>query len=324
MQHKTQFLLPPQCLPAALLDQKSGAVRLAPVLSEAYERLIDRHGLRELALSRTRKDSPVGGLDKCASDRHFAQQFDNSAVRTSLAITNATGDIGQVSDALLTLLSGNVICITDVPCGSGAATLGLLCTLAQLRAESIIPRLPLEVNLIAGEISEYARAYASELIAEIRPELELQSIFVNSHFLRWDVTDSISNTDLIQQMLLASAPSGRRLVVVANFSAFLGQSGKRKQAEPQLSELFRHASSNDNVAIWIEPQTASATNPNGLFSDLSRWMAERWSAFSRIVRRDLSDAPFCTCKVDYTSTLDLSRRRPIRLAIMHLSLTRRL
>lgn len=122
----TNRLLDPERLPQALWDSDNKILRLPNALARAYEMLIDRHGLRELAQSRTVKDSPVGGLGKPETDKHFAQQFDNSAARVQLALTNATMDVARVSNALVQALSGNMVCITDAPCGAGAAAFSLL------------------------------------------------------------------------------------------------------------------------------------------------------------------------------------------------------
>lgn len=316
------LFLPEWCLPTDIFDARTQTIRLPLPLSDAYERLLDRHDLREIALSRTQHDSPAGGIDKPATDRYFAQQFDNSAARSQLAITNATRDIGRVSNALIKLLSGTNVCITDVPFGSGAATFAILSAVAQLRAESILPRLPLEVDLIGGEISEHARTYAAQLLDELRPFLESQSIFVREQFVAWDVTDNLSNTDLIQRMVRASGDGFKRLVIVANFSSFLKQSGKRKQAEPQLGELFRHASTTDCLAIWMEPQMSAAVNDNGLFATVAQWVTSRWHAFMRINSHDGSSTPFATCELQFQSQLTPGRLRPVRLAVMHLDLVR--
>jgi len=85
-------LLEPGRLPKTLWDSEKKILMLPKAFSQAYEKLIDRYALRELVISRTIEDSPVGGLDKPATDKHFAQQFDNSAARAQLAITNATSE----------------------------------------------------------------------------------------------------------------------------------------------------------------------------------------------------------------------------------------
>lgn len=316
--------LNPERLPKTLWDSDKKILRLPNVLARAYEKLIDQHGLRELALSRTCKDSPVGGLDRHATKQHFAQQFDNSAARVQLAIINATTDVARVSNALVQTLSGNMVCITDAPCGAGAATFSLLATIAELRARDVLPRLPLHIRFIGAEISELARQYAQEMLAELTPFLESQAIFVQAELLQWDVMDSLSNTDLIKNMLRAKASVSKNLLVVANFSSFLTNSGKGKDAQPQLAELFRYASGDESVAIWIEPQIKQAVSDDGLLRKVSCWVKDKWHRFVRVNTDGAVDDSFLTSEVEFQSTLTPGQLRPVRLAIMRLDLVRTL
>lgn len=92
----SERLLNPESLPATLWNKEDKFLRLPVEFAAAYERLIDRYELRALATSRTEKDSPTGGISKADTDQHFAQQFDNSAARSQLALTNVTGDVNSV------------------------------------------------------------------------------------------------------------------------------------------------------------------------------------------------------------------------------------
>ena len=315
-------LLAHERLPPTLWDRDNQILRLPTALASAYERLIDRKSLRELALSRTVQDSPVGGLDKPATDQHFAQQFDNSAARAQIAVISPTREVDRVSNAIIGALSGNHVCITDAPCGAGAAAFSLLSAIAELRSHEILPRLPLHIRLIGAEISDFARQYAEEMLGEMNPFFESQAIFVEAELLSWDVTDSLSNTDLVQKMIFAKANVGANLLVVANFSGFLATSGKQKAASPQLEELFRHASGDGSVAIWIEPQTAAVVSESGLFAALKRLAKEQWHRFMSVNTDGLSNASFLTSEIKFQSTLTPDRLRPVRLAVMRFDLAR--
>lgn len=315
-------LLNPDSLPATLWGKDDKYIRLPVEFAAAYERLIDRHGLRALAMSRTEKDSPTGGISKADTEQHFAQQFDNSAARAQLALTNVTGDVISVSNALIRALSGNAICITDAPCGAGAATYAFLCAVAELRAQSVLPRLCLDVRLVGAEISEHARTIAAEMLEVLRPYLESQAIFVEADFCPWDVTSDLSTTDLITASARASTESTKRLLVVANFSGFLSIPGKLRDANPQLEELFRYSSGKGNVAVWIEPQTRFATAKEGLLHSIGRWTTERWHRFARVISDDAHTMPYTTSDIGFRSTLTPERLRPIRLAVMRLDLDR--
>lgn len=315
-------LLNPESLPATLWDKDERFLRLPQEFSAAYERLIDRYGLRSLATSRTENDSPTGGISKADTEQHFAQQFDNSAARAQLALTNVTNDVASVSDALVRALSGNAICITDAPCGAGAATYAFLCGIAELRAKSVLPRMRLDVRLVGAEISEHARLIAVEMLSELRPYLERQAIFVEADFYSWDVTNRMSTTDLIAATVRASSATSKRLLVVANFSGFLSMPGKLTASKAQLEEIFRYSSGAENVAVWLEPQMNFATDDGGLLHSIGRWVTDSWHRFAKVVVVAGQKVPYVTSEVEFRSTLAPTQKRPVRLAAMRVDLKR--
>lgn len=314
--------LDPKKLPKNLWDPDAGVLRISENLARCYETLIDRYDLSALAGSRTRDDSPVGGIDQASTNQHFAQQFDNSAARAQLTLTNVNGEVSDASDALVRALSGGKICLTDAPCGAGAASLAFLSTIAELRKDGVLPRMPLEVRLLGAEISLYAREYANQLLEGMRPFLESQAITMNSVLVEWNATDELSNTDLIQTMIRGCPLSNKQLLVIANFSGFLSRSGKMKEVEPQLSELFRHSSGSGNVAIWIEPQMNEVTAGGGIFQKLGQKVSHGWCRFVRLFHHSDESPPYMTSTVHFESTLAPGQRRPIRLAVMRLDLER--
>ena len=145
--------------------------------------------------------------------------------------------------------------------------------------------MPLQIHLIGAELSTFARAYAQEVLDEIRPVLEEQAIFVKADWLEWDVTDSLSNTDLIRMMTQVAVGKANRLLVVANFNGFLEKDRKRKEAESKLGELFRHASGNNSMAIWIEPNMNRATE--GVFPWLKALLKASWRCLQKKVRAEM-------------------------------------
>lgn len=323
MTGKKQRLLDPALLPDSLWDTATETLFLPPILATAYKALIIRHKLLGLSKARDPNNPPTGGHSQEETDRHFAQAFDGSAARAQLAVTDPKQDLAQISNSFLQVLSGNGVCITDAPCGAGAATFAFLTTIAELREKRVLPRHPLDVHLIGAELSEPARKYATEILAELTPFLETQAIFITAEYQSWDVTDRLSNTDLIRQITLASATKAKRLLVVANFSAFLERDKKRKDAERQLEELFRHSSGADSIAIWIEPQTTKAMSEHGLFSAIKRWVSESWKKFVRIHPGDGSIAePIVTSACQFQSPLDATKNYQVRLAVMRLDLER--
>jgi hypothetical protein len=262
----SQRLVEPDWLPTSLWSESDKAARLPREIVRIYRDRLEQSGLMELAAQRDDKNPPVGGLTQELTDLHFAQQFDGSMARAQLVLLDPHNELGPSSDMLVKTLSGGRLVLVDIPCGAGAISCSFLSNIAQLREEGILPRLPLHVTVVGGELSEPARSYAVQLLDELIPKLKRQAITVETALRSWDVLDRLSNTDLIREILKREKEAGRLLVAVANFSSFLQKESKFKEAQPQLDELMRYCSGGKGVTFWIEPATKAATTKGGLFS----------------------------------------------------------
>ena len=307
-------------IPASLWDTTTMALQMPPLLVPCYKSLLSEKNLNQLVCEREFDNPPVGGLSQEDTDKHLAQAFDGSVARSQLALLDPKNDIASVSNLLLRCLSGNRLCIVDAPCGSGAASLAFLCSIAELRSKGIIPRIPLDVSIVGGEISNPAREYADRLLRDVAGSLHDQAIFLSTQFHFWDVTDDHSNTNLIRRMTIESQDR-RTLVVVANFSGFLERNGKRKQAEPRLQELLRHAAIGSvdagNGAVWIEPMTKIAISSGGTLCWIKR-MAATLTSF--VLSSDPIDMSVLTSAAHFQHLFDLSIRPRVNLAVQPLQL----
>ncbi len=320
MNSKNRRLLDTALIPASLWDATSDALHLAPDLARAYSTLIGRHSLEGLSDLRDQDNPPVGGLTEALTNQHFAQAFDGSAARAQLALLDPRNELALASDTYLIRLMGNRLSFADAPCGAGAAAFAFLCTIAELRARNVLPRQPLDVYYLGAELSDPARAYAQEMLTELREALQAQAIFVEAEFLRWDVTNALSNTDLIKRMTQVSVNYPNRLLIVANFNGFLEKDRKRNEATPQLSELFRHASGTQSVALWIEPDMNRATASGGLFSWLHNLLKGAWRLFARAHSGDTK--PVSTTRAIYHRPLNPAETPRVNLAIIPIDLVR--
>jgi hypothetical protein len=317
-----QRLLNPGLIPASLWLREHDLLLIPPSLATAYEDLIDECGLRELSELRDANNPPVGGLTQAEADRHFAQAFDGSAARMELALLDPKEAVTHCSDALVGSLAGGKLCLTDAPCGAGSAAFALLTAIAELGAQGVFPRQPLEVLLIGAELSDPARGYAAAILEELQASLERQAIFVEEEFLPWDVTDRLINTTLIQCATIKSNKASQKLLVVANFNAFLERQGKRKDAQPQIEELFRYASGGNSVAIWIEPDMNRATAQGGLFQWLQNLLRTAWTRFARQNFAETGAEPVPTCSARFRPPLRPSETARVGLAVMRIDLVR--
>lgn len=313
-------LLEPHLLPETLYNKSTKTLSLPPKLASAYAALIQRYELSTLAAERDFRNPPTGGHSQAHTDQHFAQAFGSSAGRAQLAVTDPMNNVGRVSNAFIHALSGNSLCITDAPCGTGAATFAFLSCIAELRSHNVLPRLPLDIHLIGAELSVPARIYAQAMLEEISPFLESQGIFVNAEFTHWDVLDQMANKDLITKMVLTSKPLCNHLLIVANFNDFL--KAHEKKARNQLEELFRFTSGKGAVAVWIEPQMNAVLAKGGIFSTI-RNLINSWSKFMHINIEGDSTDDVLTSEGILMCPINSSHQYPVRLAVMRLDLAGR-
>lgn len=330
MSSSSNRLLKPEHLPPDLWDghyrelgsSEDGLVKLARILREAYECLIDRYSLRHLSESRDPNNPPIGGLTQELTDKHFAQAFDGSCARVQLALMDPFNRATKASNNLVRALSGNSVAFTDSPCGAGAAAFSLLASIAQLRESNVLPREPLDVHLVGGEISEPARQYAQALADELRPSLEDQAITLTCEFHHWDVTDEVSNANLVNRLNIASERRARSLLVIANFNGFLVKERKQKESLPQLRQLMLHCSVKDGYAVWVEPDMNRATTSGGVFVWL-RSLLPSWAKFAREEIEDGTEDATPICCSRFQLPLTPSRTARVGLSLMPIELTRR-
>lgn len=263
---KLQRLIPSTELPDSLWRRDTKCVHLPRNLVSAWKQLLEAEGLLEKAMQPSQKSS-IGGGSKAETDEHLTWRFTGSAARVQLALLDPLDELDLVADAFAKTFSGGKVFLADLPCGSGAAVLTILCTIAELRRTKRVPRNPLHLTVLGGEYSEFARAYADKAIYHLIQSLEIEGIFVNAEILPWDACDKYSNADLIRQLTLRSEGCAARMLVLANFSGFLQNSGQWKSAQPQFDALFLHSRDKNSSAIWIEPLTNAVTNPKGGFFD---------------------------------------------------------
>lgn len=259
------------------------ALSIPDRLGSAYAAVLDSHGFLDDAKGPRPKEPPVGGLTQEQTDIHFTHAFDGSVARVELVLINPRGQTSSSSELLFQFLSGGSLCLVDVPSGAGAGALALLASIAELRATNVLPRQPLDVRLLWGEISQPAMNYGLELLAELTPILEEQAIFVSVDSFSWNVLDEVSNTELVQKIVQAKVQFPQVLLLVCNFSGFLERQGKWKAAYPGLGLLVRFCSGDMNAGVWIEPDQKAVSK--GLFSKFSKLLTN-FLQFARLIDED--------------------------------------
>lgn len=261
-------------IPKSLWSISDGCLNLPPDLVAAWEHLLDVGGLRAEAMKAIEKDV-IGGEGDEVTNQHLASKFTGSCARIQLAMLDPNEKIPDVANAFAKLFSGGRVLLTDVPSGSGAAALTILSTIAELRRQNKIPRIPLTVILVGGEISPLAREYSVKGLNAILEVLNAQAIWVEFEFISWDVLCKYSTVSLIKRITILGDTCSARALVLANFSGFLHSGTNWKKAAPQIESLFMHSQDSQSLAIWLEPKKGNDDESNGFLYRIRRWFVEK-------------------------------------------------
>lgn len=271
-------LIQKEMIPETLWSNQDSVLYLPSQLISSWEMLLNKHGLMDKARE-IGKETSTGGETREETDDHLASRFNGSSARVQLAMLDPYEHLAEISNVFTRIFSGNKVFLVDLPCGSGATSMSILSILCELRKQSRIPRMPLHVVIVGGELSKVAQEYASEGLEHLKIELETEAITIEFETIDWNVCDKISNTDLIKQLTLKGQNCASKFLVMANFSDFLQRDGKWDTAKKQFDELFRHSRDENSVALWIEPQTNTAAGPSGFMPRLIKWFEESFSSF---------------------------------------------
>ena len=220
---------------------------LPPLFVEAYREMLDELGLRGGAESQMPNDEgPQGGITEQATREHFARSFSGSAARAQLVMLDPTDAFKTTRDVLVQLFSGGHVELLDVPCGCGASSALLLCLVAELRQEGVLPKLPLHVGVTGWDISPPARRMKRELFRKLKPILTPTGIDIRMNRVRikaWDVTKEEGTSERIADWLKTKSANAAVGVIAANFSGFLHSKVKECKAAFVFGSIHRTVAS---------------------------------------------------------------------------------
>jgi len=265
----------PEYLPSSLWCDTSQNIVLPNHLVDLWKEILNENSLLDLARERA-PEGFEGGISKEDTDKHLAWRYNGSCARVILSLLDPQEKLSEVSDAYASIFAGNKVFIADLPSGSGAAIVSILCTLFELRKNNILPRHPLELTIIAGEISETARGYLLKQLNALKDVVEEQAIWIRFEILKWDALSKISTVDLIKKMTILSQDSHARLLLMTNFTGFLESSGNWKKAKSQFDDIFLHSRDSFSTAIWIEPQRKNVIT---FFARAIEWLKASFRSF---------------------------------------------
>lgn len=247
-------LIHPDIIPTSLWDCETDILKLPHSLLSTWATILTRRDLLNDALNNNVR-SQVGGENEEQTNVHYSQSFNGSCARFQLAFLDPKEDLKEVSNAFVKALAGYDVFIIDVPSGTGAASLSLLCNIAQLREEGLLPTNTLNVNILAGDISPTANEILIESFEEVKVYLNQNEINVTLETVIWDVTCIESTDSLIGHIDDFNANDAtEKLLLLANFTGFLEKEKMWDEVKSQFETLFRRYSGDSTTALWLEPK----------------------------------------------------------------------
>ena len=227
-------------------------------LVNSYEAVLQAHNLMSTALDTRNRDGIFGGPSREETLLHFALRYGVSTTRVESLVLDPASAFGRISSDLIATLSSGSISILDVPCGCGAAGVSLLTTIAALRANGLLPKLPLDVKITGGDCSTTGRSIYLQMVEKITPFLNSVGMGIELTAVNWDATNPDTTANMVDQWFEHSIGSPEYLVIVANFS---GEAGSNFQ---QYSRSFQHIDerlhNKRSTLVWVEPQMLGARN----------------------------------------------------------------
>ena len=245
-------------IPDTLWIIKDEKLVLPECLIDSWKGILDDRGLLKQATEETR-EGEIGGISEEDTHKHYSFRYNGSCARFQLTFLDPKNDLKEVSNAFVKSLAGYDVFIADIPSGAGAASLTLLSNIAQLRKENVIPRIPLSVKILAGEISPTAIDIFNQAFNYIQATLNSQHISVELKFQKWNIKDPDSTSQLVKQITLFGNDCSDKILLLANFTGFLERDKEWNKVKEQFEEIFRHFSGKSTVAIWLEPNMNRVT-----------------------------------------------------------------
>lgn len=244
-------VLPASRIPDSLWFARSLTLPAAAI--RCYKGELSALGLLNAAQVGTDKKAIHGGPTHQQTIEHFTYRFVVSAGRPEFVAISPYSELEAISDALIGSFSDDHIALLDIPCGSGALTVALLTTIAALRAARSIPRLPLTVTVLGGDISQHALDLFSSLLDGLRSPLKRQGILINYETAVWDASRGDSTAHLLDHWFQLGADAKEHVVCISNFSGVLTESASFEAFSPNLEQILGRLHDKRSTLLWIEP-----------------------------------------------------------------------
>jgi hypothetical protein len=202
----------------------------------------------------------IGGTHARDAEDHFVYRFPNSGGRACFAFLDPRGELTEASLPLQAAMIDGRIVLVDIPAGAGAFSLGIVSTLVHLRESGVLPRLPLHVAVVAGDISERALELAARGAAAICQRASQVGITLDFRVSRWDAANPEDWARLIDNAF-AFADADSCVLSVLDFAGALRDTSFRDAFCQALKSMLGRFYGGQSQAflVWLEPTTSESS-----------------------------------------------------------------
>lgn len=256
-------------------------------LVETYKKeLVSLDMLSYAELFNGETDGAIGGRNVEETNKHFAERFLTSSARMQFLVLDPKKYFSKISKDLQSTFIGGNISILDIPCGTGAGILSLLFNIKELRNSSKLPRLPLSINIFAGDYSESALNIYHSILTNAKSELSKELIYINFDTRVWDASDIKSTTSLMKRWLKEEEKYEEFYILMSAFSGV--GSDNFKTFSDVFNFIQNFISDLHCTTILIEPSTHKAKSFLGKFEKL----AKKWVKWVIKIEETTNDERF--------------------------------
>jgi hypothetical protein len=240
-----------QNIPATLWS--SEVLHLPTSLAGAHQDFLNEKGW--MALYDPKISGAVGGSSFDEAKEHVINRFLNSAARMQYVCADPKCEQLEIRQMVLDQLGDGHIFLLDIAAGNGAGTLAILSLICELRLHRAVPKLPLNVSILAVDYSVDALNFYAELRAKICPWLETQGVTVSLLLEPCDLTIAGEFSEALDAFFedAKSKKVNRFLAVISAVSGVGKEKFEQIQDSLKLAAARLSHSKLNSSWLWVEP-----------------------------------------------------------------------
>lgn len=254
------------------------SIELEDSLWEVYRTELESLGLLSECIAGSTKRNIYGGISKEDTYEHFSQRFPNSCSRISYLLKDPKKDFELIVDDVLSYCSSHTITILDFACGAGACVLGMLAHIHKLRVDKEYPTLPLDIILLAADISEYALDIYRSILSEFSDRLLQVGVSICFHAIQWDAAQP-NSTSILCDLWFEKSKDATDFLVLANTLSGVGLE-KINEFKRSIEHISERLGNKSALVLWVEHEGNSGIKTLKKVKDFFRsipWFRSRIS-----------------------------------------------